>query len=69
MTSDRAESFLQEKKDVWNHPRIVDRLGNSHDLAEVLANYAEYEFDLGFQAGYDEAISQMRFKLDDMANE
>jgi hypothetical protein len=38
-------------------------------LADDIDNLKEQSFDDGFKAGYDEAISQMRFKLDDMGKE
>lgn len=40
---DDAEVWLQENKDVWNHPRIIDRTNKeSHELADLMAEFANH---------------------------
>jgi hypothetical protein len=60
----------QDFKNEWSlafNKKFVGWLKESFE--EDVDNLAEQSFDDGFKAGYDEAISQMRYKLDDMANE
>jgi hypothetical protein len=48
---------------------LLKKIGFNTSFEKDIDNLTEQSFDDGFKAGYDEAISQMRYKLDDMANE
>lgn len=39
-----ADEWLGEKKDIWNHPRILSRGGNSHEVAQLMAEFANYYY-------------------------
>jgi hypothetical protein len=48
---------------------LLKKIGFKESFEEDIDHLAEQSFDDGFKAGYDEAISQMRYKLDDMEKE
>jgi NTP pyrophosphatase (non-canonical NTP hydrolase) len=38
-----AEEWLGKNKDIWNHPRIMDRTDKeSYELADLMAEFANY---------------------------
>lgn len=42
-TLDDAEEWLQNERDIWNHPYVSDRTNkNTYELAELLADFANY---------------------------
>lgn len=42
-TLDDAEEWLQNERDIWNHPYVSDRTNkNTHELSELLADFANY---------------------------
>lgn len=42
-TLDDAEEWLQNERDIWNHPYISDRTNkNTYELAELLADFVNY---------------------------
>ena len=38
-----AEEWLQEHKDIWNHPMVTDRTEtNGYEVADLMADFANY---------------------------
>jgi hypothetical protein len=38
-----AEEWLQENKDIWNHPMVRDRTeSNGYEVADLMAEFANY---------------------------
>jgi hypothetical protein len=71
MTDKQIEQALLalNKKRLTEYLNRLKKIGFNASFEEDIDNLTEQSFDDGFKAGYDEAISQMRYKLDDMAME
>ncbi len=38
-----AEEWLQQNKDIWNHPMVRDRTEtNGYEVADLMADFANY---------------------------
>lgn len=38
-----AEEWLQQNKDIWNHPMITDRTDkNAYEVADLMAEFTNY---------------------------
>jgi hypothetical protein len=38
-----AEQWLQQNKDIWNHPMITDRTDkNAYEVADLMAEFTNY---------------------------
>lgn len=41
-----AEDWLQQNKDIWNHPMVTDRTDkNAYEVADLMADFANYILD------------------------